>query len=313
MNINTIFLVILLLLTGCHQIKNHENMSKSGYVNVKEGKLHYQSYGSGEPIIVIHGGPGMMDSSYLIPEMRELAKQNQVIFYDQRGSGKSLATVVNSKLINLEQFTRDLDDLRKNLKLDKVILLGHSWGGLIAMNYAAKYPQHLNKLILLSTAPADYQGIMEFEKKSEEKTKNIAREIAPLYTSQTIAKLDIEEIKRLYSKVFEFYVYKANDAKKITLGFDKKSAVSAVQAMEELAKDSWNNPDFNLFPKLKNIKAPTLIIHGKEDIIPLWTIQKIKDVIPNAKELYIDDCGHFPHVEQKERTLDAIAKFSIYS
>lgn len=297
---------MLCLLAGCTPPNQKSN---SGYIRITQGKLHYQSFGSGEPIIIIHGGPGMMDSSYLLPQMLDLAKTNQVIFYDQRGSGKSLETKINTELMNLEQFTQDLDDLRKSLDLDKVTLLGHSWGGIIAMDYAAKNPDHVSKLILLSPAPADHIGIIAFEKACEEKTKNIAQEIAPIFTSSTIEKLDIEEIKRLYRQVFVNYVYESKDAAKISLDFDKKSAVSSIKSMEVLVETTWMHPNFNLLPKLKQISAPTLIIHGKNDLIASTSIEQIGETIPNAKIIYLAKCGHFPFIEQPEETFAAIHEF----
>jgi proline iminopeptidase len=301
-----LFFIILCLLAGC-TTPSHE--SSSDYVQVKQGKLYYQSFGSGEPIIVIHGGPGMMDSSYLLPQMLELTKTNQVIFYDQRGSGKSLETKINPELMNLQQFTQDLDDLRKSLNLDKVTLLGHSWGGIIAMNYAAQYPDYVSRLILLSPAPADHGGIVSFEKACEEKNKNIAEEISPIFSSSTIEKLDVDEIKRLYRKVFVNYVYNSKDAAKISLDFDKKSAISSIKSMEMLIDTTWMNPKFNLLPILKQISAPTLIIHGKDDLIASTSIEQIGKTIPNTKIIYLAKCGHFPFIEQSEETFAAIKGF----
>ena len=303
-----IIILTLLLLNSCDQF----NMNTLGYINTKQGKLHYQSFGKGKPIIVIHGGPGMMDSSYLLPQMLELAITNQVIFYDQRGSGKSLDTPINDDLMNLKQFTEDLEDLRKSLKLHKVILLGHSWGGIIAMNYAINYPENVDKLVLLSTAPADHKGIVEFEKNCEEKNKNIAEEIAPIFSSSTIEKLDIEEIKLLYRKAFVNYVYDPQDAEKISLDFSKESVVSGIKTMEVLTNTTWLNPNFNLLPSIQNIKAPTLIVHGKNDLIAIEDIEKIGEAIASAKIIYVNNCGHFPYIEQPQGTFSVIKEFIAY-
>ncbi len=91
------FTLVLLTVTGCHNIQdnkatsNHQwaSFSKSGHISVESGKLFYQRFGKGDPIIVVHGGPGL-DQGYLLPQMLELAKDHEVIFYDQRGSGRSL-------------------------------------------------------------------------------------------------------------------------------------------------------------------------------------------------------------------------------
>ena len=191
----TLFIIILITIFlwlnfPCEQPKE--------YVAVDQGKLYYKPFryvssNVEDPatIIVLHGGPGMLDSSYLMPQLREIYEENEIIFYDQRGSGKSLDTPINEQLITTEQFIKDLDDLRKGLNINnKVVLLGHSWGGVLAMNYAITYPEYVSALILMSTAPADYKGQLAFTNEFTQKSKNIINEVSPLYNSKEIAKLN---------------------------------------------------------------------------------------------------------------------------
>ncbi|MDR1335170.1 MAG: alpha/beta hydrolase [Holosporaceae bacterium] len=84
-----------MLLIGCSSNDQPSQIRESGYVNVERGRLFYEKFGSGEPIIIIHGGPGL-DHSYLLPQMLELAKDHELIFYDQRGSGKSFDAEISS-------------------------------------------------------------------------------------------------------------------------------------------------------------------------------------------------------------------------
>lgn len=160
---------MLCVLVGC---ANPNKQPNSGYVAVDQGKLFYQSVGAGStPIIVLHGGPGMLDSSSLMPQMLELAKNQQVIFYDQLGSGKSSETKMGTNYFTTTQFVKDLEALRRSLGFKKFIIVGHSWGGLLAMNYAIQHPEHVSGLILMSTAPADYKGQLAFANKVTEKYK----------------------------------------------------------------------------------------------------------------------------------------------
>ena len=76
-----------------------------------------------------------------------------------------------------------------------------------------------------------------------------------------------------------------------------------------MLKTSWMQPNSNLFPDLKKLNIPTLIIHGNEDIVPVWTATKIKNAIPNAQIVYIEKCGHFPYVEQQAQVIIEIKKF----
>ena len=84
---------------------------KEGFVSVKDGKLFYRTAGKGLPLIVLHGGPGL-SQDYLLPQLYKLAENNFVIFYDQRGSGKSLETKLDEKHINIDQFVEDLENMK---------------------------------------------------------------------------------------------------------------------------------------------------------------------------------------------------------
>ena len=137
--------------------------AQSGYVSVDGAKLYYQTIGKGTPVIMLHGGPGL-DHTYFLPQMRKIGEKHQAVFYDQRGSGKSESTSLDSKDININQFVQDLEHLRQALGYEKVTVLGHSWGGLLAMNYAIKYPEHTKALILMNSAPATMGGWTAFEK-----------------------------------------------------------------------------------------------------------------------------------------------------
>jgi proline iminopeptidase len=233
--------------------------------------------------------------------MLELAKDHEVIFYDQRGSGKSLETEINPSYINIDQFTKDLEALRNHLGLRKFILLGHSWGGFLGMNYAVTYPEHISALILLNTAPADYKGHQAFVEEFIKRTQPIKDQIMPLFKYQDFEKLKSSEISELYRKLFSVYFYDPKDAAALTLNMSEASARSGFKVMEEMSKTSWLRPNNNLFPQLKRLNVPTLIVHGDEDIVPLWTAQEIKEAIPNAQIDSLEQCGHFVYIEKPEQ------------
>lgn len=109
--------------------KNYLQGTDSGYVTVWEDKLFYQKFGSGQPLLIIHGGPGL-DHTYLLPQMLERAEDYELIFYDQRGCGASLNENFNSNYINIEQFLEDIECLRTEFGYKKMSVLGHSFGGM---------------------------------------------------------------------------------------------------------------------------------------------------------------------------------------
>ncbi len=300
----------LLILAGCDRSNKATQLKSndSGFIQVDQGKLFYQTFGSGTPIIVLHGGPGL-DQGYLLPQMLELAKNHKVIFYDQRGSGKSLETKINSSYINIDQFTNDLEALRMQLGIKTFILLGHSWGGFLAMNYSIRYPDHLTALILLNTAPADFKGQQAFVNEFTKRTQPIKNEIGPLFNYQEFEKLTALEISKLYRTLFSVYFYDPKDTAELTLKMSVLSAKSGAKVMELMLKTSWLRPNTNLFPQLEKLNVPTLILHGKQDIVPLWTAQEIKEAIPHAQIITIEKCGHFPFIEKPNEVFLQINRF----
>lgn len=283
---------------------------KEDFVSVKDGKLFYRMAGKGLPLIVLHGGPGL-SQDYLLPQLYKLGENNLVIFYDQRGSGRSLETKLDEKHINIGQFIEDLETLRTSLGFDKFILMGHSWGGLLAMQYAVDHQENLMGLILLNTAPADYKGQKAFVDEFGLRTKNIHNDIKPLFAYEDFKELNATQISDLYRKLFSVYFYNSKEVNDLSLNFSVASGQSGFKVMEEMSKTYWLQPNIDLFPSLKKLAVPTFILHGKQDIVPAWTAQEIKDAIPYAEIVILDCCDHFPYIEQPSQFFSKLNKFLI--
>jgi len=114
--------------------------------------IYYVAFGQGPPLVVVHGGPGA-DHTYFLPYLVPLARTHRLIFIDERGSGRSQRLQDTSRY-TVEAMVEDVEDVRVALKLGKISLLGHSYGGVLAQAYALKYQQNLSHLILNSTFPS---------------------------------------------------------------------------------------------------------------------------------------------------------------
>ena len=124
-------LALLLVSCGPGPKGSGKTQMQEEFVEVDGVRIFTKAIGSGEPILVIHGGPGL-DHSYLLPQMEGLAKDHRLIFYDQRCSGRSQAGL-DSNDVTLDAFLKDIDAVRAHYKIDRANVLGHSWGGLLAM------------------------------------------------------------------------------------------------------------------------------------------------------------------------------------
>src|SRR6185503_9491591 len=122
---------------------------EQGFVDTGEALVYYEAVGRGEPLVVLHGGPGA-SHDYFLPYLLPLARENRLIFLDERGSGRS-EKLDDAKRYTVAAMAEDLEAVRKALKLGTINLLGHSYGGVLAQEYALKYPKALRRLVLCST------------------------------------------------------------------------------------------------------------------------------------------------------------------
>lgn len=310
------FIVLYLVITclsGCFdasevQLQKFSKSHEQNYVDVKEGKLFYQTFGHGDPMIVLHGGPGM-DQNYLLPQMLELAKDHKITFYDQRGSGKSLDTKVDGKTININQFVEDLEILRAKLGYKRFTLIGHSWGGFLAMHYAIAYKEHLQALILLNSIPATLKGTQAFAREYNKITAPVKKRIEEIYNSPDFAQGEPKLVEEFYYLVFPKYLAKEADLQKLSLKVSQNSTNGGFKKINDIFFQNDLSKPYNLTSDLNKLNIPTLVVHADKDPVPLWTAQEIHNSIPHSKLLVIKDCGHFPYVEKPEELFKGIRKF----
>jgi len=153
----TISLTIGFFLCGC---ESGNIAMEEGYKKVNGVNHFYKIIGKGEAFILLHGGPGMYHDE-LFPFFLDFAKSNKLIFYDQRGNGKSTMEKIDNTTFTVELMIEDLEELRKEFGIDKLNIIGHSWGGLLAMYYAVKYPDNVKRLILVDAAPVNTELLIK--------------------------------------------------------------------------------------------------------------------------------------------------------
>src|SRR6266496_5642537 len=147
------------LCDGCASTSRRPGLARGIYPR-RPRQLYYREVGRGQPVIVLHGGPDF-DHRYLLPELDRLADSFRLIYYDQRGRGLSRAHVQPDE-VSLQSEITDLDAVRAHYQLETVAVLGHSWGGLLALEYALRHLQHVSHLLLMNTAPVSHADLVMF-------------------------------------------------------------------------------------------------------------------------------------------------------
>jgi proline iminopeptidase len=260
--------------------------------HLNDTELFYVEVGEGLPCLVMHGGLGG-DHSSLHPWLDPLGDVMRLVYYDHRGNGRSGRP--RSESITFEQLCADADALREHLGFEEIAVLGYSFGGFVALEYALRYPERISHLILLDTAPTlDYE---------EEIEANARRKGA---TQEQLEALDASaedegESWRLW-KVIEplyFCTFDADLAERV-MG----KTVISVEAADagDAIIEGWD-----LTPRLGEISAPTLILVGRDDFVcPPSQAKIMHEGIPNSELAVFENSGHFTHVEEPEAFFDAV-------
>lgn len=272
-------------------------------VHANGADLYCKTIGTGRPVLFIHGGPGLVHN-YFLPYMESLLPYGyQLIFYDQRGNGKSPAFQLDS--LKLGVFVEDIELIRQRLKIDKLVLFSHSSGGYLAYLYALKYPQHIDAVVCCDSGPLTDKGMEEFSanwKKQLEQTDIKAIRALPgmLEAAKDIDDESLSDIaNRFYdkTKVADFIVNSRSDSMN-----DDKGQEIRNRLYREMAETLFNQKEY----QKPNVRA--LFIHGAEDPIPLWAIEQWTAIFDARLEV-IANSNHFPFVEKTEEVAGLINEF----
>jgi proline iminopeptidase len=282
--------ILLLALSSVPCVARDENGTRFEANGVS---IYYEvsGSGSGTPLVVANGGPGF-DHTYLhlSSAWDSLAKNRRVVFYDQRGTGRS-TPVAAGKTFNLKDQLDDLEALRVHLGVERIDLLGHSWGGFLVMAYAARYSQHISHLLIMdSAAPAFKDTIFLFDDVFPE---GVERQKAVTFADDLGDKAASDASLREYLTML-FY----SPEKRDTFVGNLPASVYKKEVNEAVVRDVNR---FDLNPEIRKFHFPVLVITGRYDmnVAPL-VAYKIHQAIPGSRFLVFEHSGHLPFYEEPE-------------
>jgi proline iminopeptidase len=267
--------------------------------------LYWVSYGpkGKSPLLVLHGGPGA-HHDYLLPQMLELARDHELIFYDQRGGGRSKSD--DRSPITAQTHVDDLAAFVRERALDPLSLVGYSFGGLIALLYAIGSPETgapaPRRMVLIDPAPVSRQYRTRFE-----------AEFARRQSSPAVEQLRAElEASGLRESDPEQYRHRRFELSVAGYFADPRRArdLTPFRVMGRIQQSVWDSlGEFDLTDRLRTVEAPTLVVHARQDPIPLESSRDVADALPNGRLVIVEDSGHVPYVEQPGPLFAAITGF----
>jgi proline iminopeptidase len=289
-----------------------EPMPREGSALIEGAELYYRDIGQGPPIIVLHGGPSF-DHRYLLPDLDRLASAFRLIYYDQRGRGKS-AEGVQPAEVTIQSEMDDLEALRAYFQLESVALLGHSWGGLLAMEYALRHPERVSHLILLNTAPASHDDCALFVRERDAAAGDDVEILRALESRPGFSEGDDLEARAGYYRTYFRSTLRSPELlarliENMRVGWTKEGIVKAGAIGDQLWNETYESTEYDLLPALTQLRIPTLIVHGDYDFIPITCVTHIAEAIPGARLVVTPNCGHFSYIECPDAVREALGEF----
>jgi len=277
---------------------------EEGYLDINGTTLFYKTMGSGDPIVVLHGGPGF-DHRQFLPYIWELSSQHKVVLYDQRGTGLSSGPV-DSSSISIDTFIEDIEGIREAFGIKKMNLLGHSWGGILAMHYSIRHPDHLRSLILCSTA-ASAQSFDDMRATyGANRLPEDAKLLGEIYASEAYQNGDPDVIEGFWRVFFKPYFADPSLVAGLDLHFTENTIKNGDAVAGYILRSIG---EFDLHEDLAVVRCPTLVIHGDSDPMPVRYAEQIHESIEGSKFVIAENSGHWLFVDATETFRSSILDF----
>jgi proline iminopeptidase len=281
-----------------------------GHVQGAGARIWYKTIGRGLPVLLLHGGPGA-DHTDFLPYLRPLARHCRLVLLDQRGSGHS-ERIADKRRYHLDYMVQDLEALRKHLNLKRWVVLGHSFGGILAQAYAVRYPHHVAGLVLAGTAStakainSDFRKILRGARGSQ-RSRLRAMERAGIFTpggEYTPA------YAALTARVLNAYMYAKPPPAR---------AQNAPPIATDVVREMWsdrshflihgNLKGFDFTRRLSAIDAPALIVIGDRDIVTPASAELTRRACRRATLVVMAECAHMMFVDQTQQFNELLLSF----
>jgi proline iminopeptidase len=268
--------------------------------------LYWCRYGPGAAkgrLVVLHGGPGA-HHDYLLPQLLELARERECLFYDQRGGGRSRTD--DRAPITWRTHVADLTAVAAQLAPGPLTLVGYSWGALLAMLFAAEAAAGRAgpvpaRLVLLDPAPVTREWRREFE--AEFARRQAGPAVTALRGALAASGLRERDPAAYRQRTFELSVagYFADP--------ERARDLTPFRVTGRVQESVWASlGDVDPLPALRGLRLPSLVVHGRQDPIPLGSSEAVAEAL-GAERRWLDDCGHVPYVEQPGPLFAAVRDF----
>jgi proline iminopeptidase len=291
---------------------------EEGFIDADGVLIYYKTFGNGEPLVILHGGPGA-SHDYFLPYLLPLARTNRLVFIDERGSGRS-QKLENTSEYTIENMVEDVEAVRKVLALGKISLMGHSCGGILAQAYALKYQENLSNLILCSTFHSTLKMNEVFRKMKAKMAPELLSRIEKMEKGGLYGHgLDYEKNRytadymvAAWGEGYFPYLYQNHPDPNYDPVANGNMSWDLYQVMwgshgEFIIDGNLTSVEYG--DRLSSIKIPTLITVGDNDECDPSLSQEMQQKIAGSKLVILPKSGHMTFVDQPSLFISAVDGF----
>jgi len=278
---------------------------REGEIETADGvRLYFRMEGEGrDTVVVLHGGPSL-GHAYLAPDLVPLTRGRAVVHYDQRGIGRS-APLTDPERLSVERHVEDLEALREHLGLERLALLGHSWGGLLAARYATAHPHRVERILLLDPmAPAREPFMAIGGERAREIVRARLDEPARTRLSTLAATPEVADAgahcRALFSLLTRVYFEDPAATTRSRADFCAGTPETLRNRGEVDAAIFGSLGAWDVRAVLRHVRSPILVVHGAASAVPREAMEAWTEAFPNARLITIEGAGHYPHVDRPE-------------
>jgi len=273
-------------------------------VPIQDTQLLVRSLGKGEAIVFLHGGPGF-SHDYFLPECEDLARDHRLIFFDQRLSGASSAEMKGDAL-SMETFVADIQAVADHFEVERFHLLGHSYGGLVAMFYSLAHPERLKSLILVGSITGNDHDQAAYSQSIAGRVKpEYQQAMKDLQSSEGFRQRDPAIMQAFFRIAFKPTLHDPNSSDRLNLVFQADYG----QKSQRLRTMLSTMEHYHLEKDLRLLEIPVLLLYGASDPMPEEKRVQFEKSFQKVQRVEIPAAGHFPFVENKEPFLSVVREF----
>lgn len=269
---------------------------------IEDGLMAYRTFGEGYPVLIINGGPGM--NSHGFASLAEsLSADNRTIIYDQRGTGESGLNDMSASKFTIQKMVEDIEALRKHLGYDQWIVLGHSFGGMLAYAYAAEYPGRVRAMIQSHSGGMDLDirnGLNILSRLSQAERDSLTHYAAKIRLGDDSKETALKRARFLAPA----YLYDKSLAPKIAERLTQGNMIINGRIWNDL-----DRIDFDVSAEMSRFEKPVLILNGENEVAPQSIAEKAHSILPNSRLVVIPECGHYGWLERPDIYLKEVSDF----